>query len=457
MAGTPANALNISTDGIVSSNLGQFSTSTISQYGTLVAGANQAVVSISPGTTGQVLVSNGNAANPSFQTVSASGITTLSTDSGSATGATVNVLAGVSTQNCGSSVQFTGATDTVQFDVTDALTNTIVGKGAGNATLSGSSNTVFGASAGAALTTGSHNCFVGVSAGATTSTQDSNIYLNTSGNPEANTLRIGSGTGTGPKELTQAFISGINGNALGSPKMVTIHPITDQLGVADIPAGGSGFTSVVMQSFTSSGTYTPTAGMAYVIVECQGSGGGGGSNATTTGTGSLSVGGGGGAGAYARNVFSAATVGASQTVTVGAAGLGGTAGNDGGSGNTSSFGSLLSAGGGGGGSAGPAITTTSSVVPGGFGSTTFSGESFGISGGDGGTGFTLIGAGNNISGFGGASYFGGGGRAANGNSAGFTKALGAGGSGGSGNGGGGGQTIGGGGGAGIVIVTEFIA
>tara|TARA_R110000868_G_scaffold396050_1_gene668088 strand:- start:2256 stop:3908 length:1653 start_codon:yes stop_codon:yes gene_type:complete len=221
MAGTPVNALDIANDGTLYSNSGQ-------------------VTSISTGASGTVYTSTGINSAPSWVAPTAGGITTLGSDSGTATGTTVNVLAGFSSQNCGSSVLFTGATDTIQLDVTDALTNTIVGKLAGNATLTGSSNTIYGSTAGSALTSGSHNCFVGVAAGGTISTQDSNIYLNTSGNPESNTLRIGSGTGTGPKELTFAFISGINGNTLGgTPKMVTIDTTTDQLGVDDIPSGGS--------------------------------------------------------------------------------------------------------------------------------------------------------------------------------------------------------------------------
>ena len=38
----------------------------------------------------------------------------------------------------------------------------------------------------------------------------------------------------------------------------------------------AGFTSVVMQVFTSSGTYTPTAGMQYCIIQMVGGGGAGG-------------------------------------------------------------------------------------------------------------------------------------------------------------------------------------
>ena len=50
------------------------------------------------------------------------------------------------------------------------------------------------------------------------------------------------------------------------------------------------FGAVVIQTFTGTGTYTPTAGMIYCIIECVGSGGGG---YGLNGAGSLLGGGGG--------------------------------------------------------------------------------------------------------------------------------------------------------------------
>src|SRR3974390_2022679 len=84
--------------------------------------------------------------------------------------------------------------------------------------------------------------------------------------------------------------------------------------------------SVKIQVFTGAGTYTytPSAGMVYCIIECLGGGGGGGGGA---GTANYALGaGGGGAGSYSRALVSAATVGVSQTVTIGTAGSGGAAG-----------------------------------------------------------------------------------------------------------------------------------
>ena len=131
------------------------------------------------------------------------------------------------------------------------------------------------------------------------------------------------------------------------------------------------FSVINEQIFTSSGTYTPTAGMLYCIVELIGGGGGGGGCGATSSTQfSNSVG--GGAGEYARGVFSSSTVGASQTVTIGAGGTAGAVGvNPGGTGGTSSFGSLMTAVGGNGGPGGPAFTNylTFNGVVGGTGGT----------------------------------------------------------------------------------------
>lgn len=111
---------------------------------------------------------------------------------------------------------------------------------------------------------------------------------------------------------------------------------------------GTGFTSTVIQVFGASGTYTPTSGMKYCIVELVGGGGGGGGVPATTGVGAAA--GGGGAGGYARQTFSAATIGASQTVTIGAGGTAGAnTGGTGGTGGTTSLGALCSATGGAGG------------------------------------------------------------------------------------------------------------
>jgi len=105
----------------------------------------------------------------------------------------------------------------------------------------------------------------------------------------------------------------------------------------------STLTSINMQVFTSSGTYTPTANLLFYIVEAVGGGGGGGGVAAN----SAGYGSGGGAGACIKAQFAA---NGSQTVTIGAGGTGGAnTGGTGGTGGTTSVGSLVSATGGSGG------------------------------------------------------------------------------------------------------------
>jgi len=100
----------------------------------------------------------------------------------------------------------------------------------------------------------------------------------------------------------------------------------------DIPAARQGAVIRVVrkQVFTASGTYTPSAGMVYCDLECIGGGGGGAGVAGASGQGLNACGGGGGE--YAIRTVTAATIGASQSVTVGAGGSGGAAGNNDGSG-----------------------------------------------------------------------------------------------------------------------------
>lgn len=142
-----------------------------------------------------------------------------------------------------------------------------------------------------------------------------------------------------------------------------------------LTATGSGITSVVTQVFDTAGTstYTPTSGMQYAQVIVVGGGGGSSYGSSSN----LTSGSGGGGGGTAIALFDAATIGTSQSVTVGAAGVAGTNSVPaGGNGGTSSFGSLLSATGGSGGA-----TSTNSSASGGTGT----GGDYNIPGGKGGT------------------------------------------------------------------------
>ncbi len=140
------------------------------------------------------------------------------------------------------------------------------------------------------------------------------------------------------------------GTTSGDPSAATLTQgtgitITNASGAVTIATSGSaGFSSLAQQTFTSSGTYTPTSGMAWIIVEMQGAGGG----AAFTNAGCI-YNSGGGAGGYVRAIYSAATVGASQTVTIGAGGTGGGSASTGGTGGGSSTFIDLTGGGGSGG------------------------------------------------------------------------------------------------------------
>lgn len=141
-------------------------------------------------------------------------------------------------------------------------------------------------------------------------------------------------------------------------------------------------TQVVVQVFTSSGDYTPTVGMDYCWVRCQAPGGG--SGGADMGTISGAAGGGGG-GEYAEGVFTAATIGASQTVTIGAIGTAGAAANgtNGGLAGTNSLGALLTCIGGSGGTGTGANSGSQAPRAGGAGGTGGTGGDFRVAGGRG--------------------------------------------------------------------------
>jgi len=224
-------------------------------------------------------------------------------------------------------------------------------------------------------------------------------------------------------------------------------------------AVASGYT-VSIQKFTSSGTWTKPADLVAIYVRVVGGGGGGGS-ADSDGVVDSGAAGGGGGG-YSEKWIVATSLGATETVTVGAAGTAGAVeGGSGGAGGNSSFGSHAEGNGGAGGAGSGSAPTTGANLAGGAGGTASSGN-IDISGQTGGDGYVEeIGTFNMVtSGKGGDS---GGGLGLGGASVvttGTTKA----GRAGTGNGGGGSgaanndtlaAAAGGAGTAGLVIVVEF--
>lgn len=169
------------------------------------------------------------------------------------------------------------------------------------------------------------------------------------------------------------------------------------LTVAQLQGGDSNlpvFNFVGRQTFTGSGTYTPHVGMLYCFVRLQAPGGGSGGTPATT-TSNLTASGGGGSGGYAERVLTAAQIGASQTVTIGAVGAAGAATPAaGGTGGTTSLGALLSATGGVGGAVGSTAGAVG-VSAGGAGGVGSTGD-LNINGNAGGYGF-VEGGGQNFS------------------------------------------------------------
>lgn len=211
------------------------------------------LVTTATGSNGQVLTSGGPGVAPSYKNATGGGITTIDGDTGSATGSTITFDA---VTQAGSSVAFSASGATVSLNTTDSNFNTIIGKGAGNVSISGTGNVCLGYNSGNNLSSGIGNCFLGDGAGENTLTgsysiyignnagsaiygaESSNIYINNrtgSVLPESNTLRIGNGTGTGTQELSKAYICGINNVDLSTATLVTES--ADQLGTTVLTAG----------------------------------------------------------------------------------------------------------------------------------------------------------------------------------------------------------------------------
>lgn len=216
--------------------------------------------------------------------------------------------------------------------------------------------------------------------------------------------------------------------------------------------GNALFDKVNVQKFATSGTYTPSTGMVYCIIEAVGGGGGGAGAVGNAGSGGGA--GGGGAGAYSKKTVSASSIGSSQTVTIGAAGSGAAAGNNnGGNGGATSLGSICIANGGTGGSG-----TIGGQEPGGQGGVSGTGDIAGT--GSPGTWPSVFSSATAVGGYGGNSVWGGGGMGGPSNNSVAAGSAGTGygaGGGGAGFGSSSSSAGGGAGTAGYLIVTEFIS
>ena len=132
---------------------------------------------------------------------------------------------------------------------------------------------------------------------------------------------------------------------------------------------------MTMRVYTADATWTKPDGLKYVVVEVIGAGGGGSTRGTQGKT--TIAGAGGGGGGYSRKRILAASLGATETVTVGIGGTAsktGSTNTDGSTGGTSSFGSHCSANGGGGGQKYDGVAPATTLSVGGSGGTATGGD-----------------------------------------------------------------------------------
>ena len=405
----------------------------LTNHNVLVGAGTATITNVAPSaTSGVPLISQGVAADPTFGTAvvagGGTGNTTFTAYSiicagTTATGAFQNV-SGVGT--AGQFLTSNGAGALPTWQTAGSATISITGDSGG--ALTANSFTFTGGTTGLTF-----------SGAGTTETLTGTLVVANGGTGRATLTNHGVLVGAGTSAITQLAAATNNqilvGNTSADPSFKAF--------------------SINIQTFTSTGTYTPTAGMIYCIIEAVGGGGGGGGAASATSTLAECAGGGGGGG-YARKTASAAIIGASQAVTVGAAGSAGSAGtNPGGNGGDSSLGAICIAKGGSGG-AGSAASAPGAGGAGGIAGTgdiTFAGM-------PGGTSQSVLYANNLISTTcGGNSYFGSGGVAIWSNSANTTGSAGqlyGGGGGGGLSVNAGGTQAGAAGAKGVVIVTEYI-
>ncbi len=217
-----------------------------------------------------------------------------------------------------------------------------------------------------------------------------------------------SATSTNLFGTTVSFTSA-SGTSLTSTNARILNLIVDSCtGCGGGSAGTSSVSIYVSSSNPGTGTWTAPAGIDYAQVIVTGAGGGGGGAAgVAADTASEVAAGGGGAGGTAIEMLTAATLGSSQSFTLGQGGTaGGDTGTDGGAGGTSLFGAFMTSTGGGAGQ-GIANAAAGAAEAGGTPGTATGGD-INLNGGAGGAGITV--AEYTSGGVGGASYWGGGGR-----------------------------------------------
>lgn len=164
----------------------------------------------------------------------ASGITSLTGDSGTATGSSVELSALDGVINSGATVKFVASAAKVVLNVTDASNNTFLGLDAGNATYTGIDNTAIGRSALAGLTSGAQNVAIG----------QQTLLVNTNG---LRNVAIGGGTlnssvtgddniaiGTGALTLSDGSSNNI---AIGTSALAAAVSTTQNIAIGNLTLG----------------------------------------------------------------------------------------------------------------------------------------------------------------------------------------------------------------------------
>lgn len=220
-------------------------------------------------------------------------------------------------------------------------------------------------------------------------------------NKSSNPGDIGFVSGDGSPPSGYAIINPPNGARIdfspGVAVPILYDPVTSDWTalVAGAASGSSGtglLTGLHVYTSTGGNTWTKPAGLAFIEVEVVGAGGGGGGG----NSGITAPGGGAGGGGYSYSKIPAATLGATETATVGAGGAGGsTSGTTGGNGGNSTFtvngGSTITAGGGLAGNGTTAVLSTPAVVSGDAGGAVTNANTVAINlpGGGGGPGLAI--------------------------------------------------------------------
>lgn len=292
--------------GVTSGGTGQ---NALNAHNVIIGEGSSAVGFAAPGASGTILGSNGTTVDPSFQTKASLGIAASGANSD------ITSLSGLTTPL------------SVAQGGTGRASATAHGVLVGNGTAG--YNAVAPGTAGLPLVSGGASAdpsyaALGPAAGGTGLTTIT-----------AHGVMIGEGTGN---------------VATVGPSATVGQALISQGSSADPIFGYPTGTLNGVRVFTSSTTYTPTAGTNSIIVRAVGGGGGGGGVAAQAASQSA-AGGSGQAGAYAEVYLTSGFSGVS--ITIGSAGTGAAAGaNAGGNGGTTSFGSIISCPGGSGGNAG---------------------------------------------------------------------------------------------------------